>query len=49
MVDKIIYFNNPNADTQIVANYYLNDTDFAGMADHNPVVAEFTYVKTIQK
>ena len=49
VVDKIIYFNNPNADTQIVANYYLNDTDFAGMADHNPVVAEFTYVKTIQK
>lgn len=49
VVDKIIYINNPNADTQIVANYYLNDTDFAGMADHNPVVAEFTYVKTIQK
>ena len=49
VVDKIIYFNNPNADTQITANYYLNDTDFAGMADHNPVVAEFTYVKTIQK
>lgn len=49
VVDKIIYINNPNADTQIVANYYLNDTSFAGMADHNPVVAEFTYVKTIQK
>ena len=49
VVDKIIYINNPNADTQIVANYYLNDTTFAGMADHNPVVAEFTYVKTIQK
>ena len=49
VVDKIIYFNNPEADTQIVANYYLNDTSFAGMADHNPVVAEFTYVKTIKK
>lgn len=49
VVDKIIYFNNPEADTQIVANYYLNDTSFAGMADHNPVVAEFTYVKTIKE
>ena len=49
VVDKIIYFNNPEADTQIVANYYLNDTSFAGMADHNPVVAEFTYVRTVKK
>lgn len=49
VVDKIIYINNPNADTQIVANYYLNDTDFAGMADHNPVVAEFTYVRTVKE
>ena len=49
VVDKIIYFNNPEADTQIVANYYLNDTSFAGMADHNPVVAEFTYVRTIKE
>ncbi|MBQ2142106.1 MAG: hypothetical protein II204_03005, partial [Alistipes sp.] len=48
VVDKIIYFNNPEADTQIVANYYLNDTSFAGMADHNPVVSEFTYVKTVK-
>ena len=49
VVDKIIYFNNPEADTQIVANYYLNDTNFAGMADHNPVVAEFTYVRTVKE
>ena len=49
VVDKIIYFNNPEADTQIVANYYLNDTSFAGMADHNPVVAEFTYVRTVKE
>ena len=43
VVDKIIYFNNPNAKVQIKSNYYLNDTDYAGMADHNPVVSEFTY------
>jgi exonuclease III len=49
VVDKVIYINNQNADTQIKANYYLNDTSFAGMADHNPVVAEFTYVRTIKK
>ena len=49
VVDKIIYINNPNADTQITANYYLNDVAFAGMADHNPVVAEFSYVKTLSK
>lgn len=49
VVDKIIYFNNPEADTQIVANYYLNDTSFAGMADHNPVVSEFTYVRTVKE
>ena len=49
VVDKVIYFNNSNSDTQIKANYYLYDTAYAGMADHNPVVAEFTYVKTIQK
>ena len=49
VVDKIIYINNQNADTQIKANYYLNDTSYAGMADHNPVVAEFTYVKTVKE
>lgn len=49
VVDKVIYFNNSNSDTQIKANYYLYDTAYAGMADHNPVVSEFTYVKTIQK
>ena len=49
VVDKVIYINNQNADTQIKANYYLNDTSYAGMADHNPVVAEFTYVKTVKE
>ena len=47
VVDKIIYFNNPNSPTQITANYYLNDTDYAGMADHNPVRAEFTYTHVV--
>ena len=49
VVDKVIYINNQNADTQIKANYYLNDTSFAGMADHNPVVVEFTYVRTVKE
>lgn len=49
VVDKIIYINNQNADTQIKANYYLNDTSYAGMADHNPVVVEFTYEKTVKE
>ena len=48
VVDKIIYFNNPNADTQIKANNYLHDESYT-FADHKPVVSEFTYVKTIQK
>ena len=48
VVDKIIYINNTNADTQIKANYYLHDESYT-FADHKPVVSEFTYVKTIQK
>ena len=48
VVDKIIYINNTNADTQIKANYYLHDEAYT-FADHKPVVSEFTYVKTIQK
>ena len=43
VVDKIIYINNPNAAVQIKANSYNYDTAYAGMADHNPVVSEFTY------
>lgn len=49
VVDKVIYINNRNADTQIKANYYLYDTAYAGMADHNPVVVEFTYERTVKK
>ena len=40
---KIIYINNPNAAVQIKANNYNYDTAYAGMADHKPVVSEFTY------
>lgn len=45
VVDKIIYINNPNADTQIYSNWYNHDESYAGMADHKPVVAEFRYEK----
>jgi exonuclease III len=45
VVDKIIYINNPNAEVQIKANWYKHDEDYTGMADHKPVVAEFTYTK----
>ena len=48
VVDKIIYINNSNADTQSKANNYLHDESYT-FADHKPVVSEFTYVKTIQK
>ena len=43
VVDKIIYINNPNAATQIKAEDYCCDADYAEMADHNPVRVKFTY------
>ena len=46
VVDKIIYINVADAPTQIVANDYMNDTAYAGMADHNPVRSTFTYTYT---
>ena len=49
VVDKIIYINNPNADVQIVSNWYNHDEAYTGMADHKPVVAEFTYVRTVKE
>jgi exonuclease III len=49
VVDKIIYINNPNSPTQIVAENYYNDEEYAGMADHNPVRATFTYTHTVTK
>ena len=49
VVDKIIYINNPNAPVQIKANNYMNDESYAGIADHNPVRAEFTYTYTVEQ
>ena len=43
VVDKIIYINNPDAPVQIKSNWYNHDEAYTGMADHKPVVAEFTY------
>ena len=43
VVDKIIYINNPNAAVQIKSNWYNHDEAYTGMADHKPVVSEFTY------
>lgn len=45
VVDKIIYINDSGADAQIYANNYLRDEDFAGLADHMPVMVEFYYEK----
>ena len=43
VVDKVIYINNPEAKVQISANGYNRDENFKGMADHMPIVVEFTY------
>ena len=43
VVDKIIYINNPDAAVQISANGYLRDSAYQGLADHWPIVVEFTY------
>ena len=45
VVDKVIYINNPNANVQIAANSFLRDMDYEGLADHLPIVVEFTYYK----
>ena len=46
VVDKIIYINNPEAPVQIKANSYLRDYDnYNGLADHMPIVVEFSYTK----
>ena len=43
VVDKVIYINNPASKVQISANGYLRDSAFQGLADHWPIVVEFTY------
>ena len=45
VVDKIIYINNPDAAVQISANGYLRDSAYKGLADHWPIVVEFSYTK----
>ena len=47
VVDKVIYINDANADTQIKANGYLRDMDYSGLSDHMPIVIEFTYTRTL--
>lgn len=47
VVDKVIYINDANADTQIKANCYLRDMDYSGLSDHMPIVIEFTYTRTL--
>lgn len=44
VVDKVFYINDSSAPTQISANGYLCDKDgYDGLADHFPVVIEFSY------
>lgn len=43
VVDKVIYINNPASKVQISANGYLRDSAFQGLADHWPIVVEFSY------
>lgn len=47
VVDKVIYINKTGNPVQIKANSYLRDYDnFNGLADHMPIVVEFTYVNS---
>ena len=50
VVDKVLYINNISSAYTISANYYLQDVSFVNeqgepLADHWPVVVEFTYEK----
>ena len=45
VVDKVIYINKTGNPVQIKANSYLRDMNFSGLADHMPIVVEFTYEK----
>lgn len=48
VVDKVIYINNPDAATKIKANSYLRDYDgYNGLADHMPIVVEFSYTTAL--
>lgn len=49
VVDKIIYINNPDAACQIKALNYLRDYDnYNGLADHMPIVVDFSYSRKIK-
>lgn len=41
-VDKIFYINNTDADKKLTLDNFKMDTDFIGLADHLPAVAQFT-------
>lgn len=48
IVDKMFYINNSDSDVELVLNTFkvdtnFNDTDGTPLADHYPVVGEFTY------
>lgn len=48
VVDKVIYINKASNAVQIKANSYLRDYDnFNGLADHMPIVVNFTWTKTV--
>ena len=52
VVDKIIYINNPNSNTTITATSYLRDMSYVDssnnkLADHMPIVAEFSYESVV--
>lgn len=49
VVDKIIYFNKTDADCQVNAESYLRAyDDFKGLADHMPIVADFSYSRKVK-
>lgn len=52
IVDKIFYINNTDSDVTLTLNSFKVDTDFndvdgTPLADHYPVVSEFTYTKQV--
>ena len=46
VVDKVIYINKAGNPVQIKANSYLRDMNFSGLADHMPIVVEFSYTNS---
>ena len=54
VVDKVFYINNTASNYALSANYYLQDTSFVDstgtpLADHWPIVVEFTYEKRAEQ